>query len=1262
MMGKISISLRKSAWLLALLIITTALPARAQEEDTDVYMQEGQFNFEYGDDLNGYIISPDKDSGWEWDRSEVVMLEVPSTRLKDGKPVVGLSGFGSLKYLDVIHFESPCHVKYICDNCFQYCTSLGASQELTLPETVETIGQGAFYECTGLQVVKFGSNLKSIGVSAFEKCSSLTSITLPKSLKILSENAFRNCANFDNWGNFIGGGLESVVFEDGVDFYTNDVYCFYNNVFWGCANLSSVKLPNGTPGRFVIPMGTFGYCSNLRSIEFPPNTGKIEHMAFYRSGLDTLDLTNITWKDTFYLDGYYTFAACENLTTVKAKGKVRFDGLYTFQDCTALKTVTFTGEGDDYTVMNPDIFKRCSNLESVEFYHLKGNRQDNDMDSVFTDCKKLVSVTSTLPPEISKIGYSCFDGCESLMTLSLPKQLFAINETAFRGCTALTSFDFANVSSIGKGSFSGCTGLISVPNISHLTSITESAFEGCTSLPSLEFADLASIGTKAFAGCTALTSIKFTNNPPTETIENAFDEWHFTNTLIDVLDEKYSTFVADAVGGEFLKIKHPTLFAYTPVEGGYSIAKGQFALSEDFAGMLEIPTEYETGKVVAIAAGAFEGLTGLTGVTLPKDLTAVGANAFAKCTGITTVINKRSEPLTADACPASAFASETYSGTLTVPFGSLEAYSNCEPWSAFSKIEQGLGDRTLAKPTASHKEGDFNDAFDLTLTNPNESGTIYYYLIPDGDTSTGVREVLAYESPITVPATNCTVVAYVTDGTVCSEPISFVFKYIPCKIDETTNVPQGTKEVSFTTDTEQSLNNVVIDDIYYSIKDDAGGIDATNGLVLNATSSPADVAQFNSDVENGLDPATKFNGIAVKVQGVGSITFTGVENKGNARLTLVLGDGSPVYVDDLTGGKYEFSLPVTKYLYIFASQTAPSAAPQLKAPAPGENGVTLKAITLEVSELYISTEVGLDKILAANPGESYRIRINLDGHYFDGTYLYASTVGGASGSSKNTHNLDKVGNKGSDDPYQFKNQDWVAISGLTEQYLGGINFLEYPVVEVVSNDAYPVISFPVKPDLGLVVPGTPEHNTFRVENFNFKADNPAVNNIWLAAPQPAEYCTLRGFVRMENIHAEDGYLELMSEEYTKIAADETPIPPLSVKVYYSNAAVSDALDVTAWYDFTGIVSREGEDLVFTALTAEYKLPSAIEDVEATSGARISAANGSINVVCDAPTTITVYSVTGQLVATVEATTATIPVAPGLYLVKAGSQTTKLSVR
>lgn len=1118
MTAKLLFSLRRSAWLLALLFITSALPAHAQEADPyEVFMQEGQFKFEYRNDLNGYIISPNKDSGWKWENQEAQFLFIPSKRLKDGKPVVGLSGFGSLKYLDNIEFESPCHVKYICDKCFEYCTSLGSNQGLNLPESIETIGDNAFYSCTGLQSVNLSSNLKSIGRSAFELCKSLESITLPKSLKVLREFAFRNCADFDNWGNFMGSGLQSVKFEDGVDFYNNGVYCFYNHVFWGCANLSKVTLPNGTPGRFIIPMGTFGYCGKLKSIEFPTNTGKIEAMAFYRTGLESLDLTKIEWKEPFYLQGYYTFAACKNLKTVTAKGKVRFDGLYTFEECTALETVTFTGSGDDYTVMNPDIFKRCSNLKSVKFYRLKGNGDpSNDMDSVFTDCTRLESVTSECPPEISKIGYSCFDGCTSLKTLSLPQTEFLINETAFRGCKALEEFDFTNVTSIGKGSFKGCTSLASTPNISAVTTIGEGSFEGCTGLTSLDFENLTSIGTKAFTDCSALKSINFISssetpitvsigsqaftgcsvletisfktssyNPPTVANEDAFDASHYATTVIDVPDEKFQDFVDNKIWRKFDKLKHPAMFAYKYDEatGTYSVRKGKYALESDFTDIVEIPATYNSADVVAIEAEAFQYLSFLPGVILHDKLTSIGAEAFYGCDNIITVVNKRTTPIECDEC---LFHASAYTdGTLYVPFGSLDAYKNTLPWSKFTTIKQGFGNNIFGAPKASNESGVFNQSFELTLTNPNVIGEIYYYIVPQSNvrvaTENEVHDVYVYTGPIKI-SSSCTVVAYVSDGTNYCEPIS-----------------------------------------------------------------------------------------------------------------------------------------------------------------------------LEFTRQYVGTENGLDKVLSANDNEEYIINTALYGHYHDGTYLYASTKGN-SGSSKNTFNEDKKSEELSDNEEEFIQEDWVAIADLTSDYVGQ-EIESGNLATVLSNTDYPVISF--NEDVSSAE-GKMDINTFRVENFNIHAENAAVSNIWLVAPQPAEYCTVKGYVNTANVNAPEGCLVLQSAESATTNEENAEIEPLTMNVYYDPATIS--FDADGWYYFAGIVSKESDDLKFTALKASNKpIYTAIEDVDAGT-ARIFAANGNINVAADKQTTIVVYSATGQLITAIEASSATIAVTPGFYIVKVGNQVTKLAVR
>ena len=1212
MLAKFLFSLRQSAWLLALLFITSALPARAQSEFYDEFYddpgyQEMTFKFEYSDDLNGYIISPNKYDGCDWDRE--MNLYVPSIRLQDGKPVVGLSGFGSLKWLDVIFFPKDCHVKYICDNCFQYCNMLGTSQDLNLPESVETIGHYAFYECTNLQVVNLSSNLKSIGAYAFEKCKSLTSITLPKSLKVLHEFAFRNCANFDNWGNFIGGGLESVVFEDGVNFYTNDVYCFYNHVFWGCANLSSVTLPNGTPGRFIIPAGTFGYCGNLKKIEFPTNTGKIEAMAFYRTGLESLDLTKIEWKEPFYLSGYYTFAACENLKTVTAKGKVWFDGLYTFQECTALETVTFNGSGEDYTVMNPDIFKRCSNLKSVNFYRLKGNGQDNDMDSVFTDCTSLVSVTSECPPEISKIGYSCFDGCTSLTTLSLPQTEYLINETAFRNCAALESLDLANVTSIGI---------------------------------------------KAFNGCNALTSISL-STPLDAALpvssEDAFDASHFTNIELKVPDEKYQTFFADDFWGKF-SIKHPSLFDFKEVTGGYSVSKSEYALDEDFVGMLEIPAKYESGDVVAIEENAFNVKNGLTGVTIPEGVESIGANAFAGCSGINTVINKRTVPLTEDACPYSAFYS--YDGTLTVPFGSLDAYKSTAPWSNFSSIEQGFGERTLSTPESSLPSGEFNYPFALTLTNPNNVGTIYYYIVHEDEAGNGVHQTFPYTNPIAITDKSCTVWAYVSDDNACSEPISFEYTYVrlPAIIDEVDNIPQGTQNVDFTAISEQEyLNNVIIDNIYYSITDKTSGCLPTAGLVLNEMSSIDDIHQFNRDIQENRDTYNSFNGIAVKVKGTGSITFNAYANHGNARLTLLLDDGEPVDANDLTSMKYEFSTPSAKYLYIFASPSKDENTVSTQSVEPAENCVIITSMTIDIADTYVATENGLDKILTANAGECYRINTPLYCHYFDGTYIYASTLDN-SGSSKNTFNEDKKSAEGSDDENQFTQEDWVAISGLSEDFKGH-KIESGNVATVVSNNEFPVISLPesFSSTTGDV---TPPLNEFRVAHFNIQADNDEVRNIWLVAPQPAEYCSFTGYVSAENIH--EDYFILQSDKVNGAVKE-----PLTMNIYYDAATANLNFDENDWNAFAGIVSKDGDALKFTALSKLKDLPLGIEGIDAGS-TQIFATNGNINIASDTKDTITIYAANGQLITSVEASNATIPVPSGFYIVKVGNQVAKLAVK
>jgi hypothetical protein len=66
-------------------------------------------------------------------------------------------------------------------------------QRVSLPETLETIGESAFLQCGSLQQIDFPENLKTIGEFAFSRCTSLQQIDFPENLKTIGQMAFSDC-------------------------------------------------------------------------------------------------------------------------------------------------------------------------------------------------------------------------------------------------------------------------------------------------------------------------------------------------------------------------------------------------------------------------------------------------------------------------------------------------------------------------------------------------------------------------------------------------------------------------------------------------------------------------------------------------------------------------------------------------------------------------------------------------------------------------------------------------------------------------------------------------------------------------------------------------------------------------------------------------------------------------------------------------------------------------------------------------------------
>ncbi len=104
---------------------------------------------------------------------------------------------------------------------FEDCTSL---ETVTLPSSLEKIGEAAFRNCSSLTDISVPSSVKKIGSYAFSGCSSLKNINIPEKITVINDSVFR------------GSGLKSIDIPEGVD-------TIGTLAFADCEDLTEVRLP-----------------------------------------------------------------------------------------------------------------------------------------------------------------------------------------------------------------------------------------------------------------------------------------------------------------------------------------------------------------------------------------------------------------------------------------------------------------------------------------------------------------------------------------------------------------------------------------------------------------------------------------------------------------------------------------------------------------------------------------------------------------------------------------------------------------------------------------------------------------------------------------------------------------------------------------------------------------------------------------------------------------------------------------------------------
>ena len=231
-------------------------------------------------------------------------------------------------------------VTSIGNNLFQNCTNLTS---ITIPNSVKKIGAYAFASSPKLITINISpdSDITEIGEKAFFSCRILSKFIIPKNVTTIGENAFREC----------GSMRELKIYCKYIDLTTpKDLYVFYyaknvNNVYlsrdffqWRTyinKNTGGSKTYYINEDATILDDNAFNGITNM-SIIIPNSVTSIGNYAFNQCA----SLTNITMSNNVNYIGNFAFNKCSKLTNIIIPSPVTFIGNNAFTGCSKLNTIS----------------------------------------------------------------------------------------------------------------------------------------------------------------------------------------------------------------------------------------------------------------------------------------------------------------------------------------------------------------------------------------------------------------------------------------------------------------------------------------------------------------------------------------------------------------------------------------------------------------------------------------------------------------------------------------------------------------------------------------------------------------------------------------------------------------------------------------------------------------------------------------------------------------------------------------------------------
>ncbi len=389
-----------------------------------------------------YTLSKDKTyytatALWHADISEVV---VPDTYL--GLPVKGISSKllkGNTKMTSLVIGNN---VTSLSANDFQNCTSLTT---VTFGNGMTQLPNALFKDCTSLKTVTLAAGTKSIPTEFFSGCSALVTVKNIDNVTSIGNAAFERCSSLkaltcgavDSIGSSAFAGCSSLK-----TLTCGEITSLGSSAFKGCTSLTAVNTLRVT----TIPTGAFENCTSLQWFDLA-GVQRIDQRAFYNCKA----FTQIMIPDscTRIIENAFTGTSGVKSLYLGANVEVEHPSYWgKIFDLTALESITVSSEHERYV----------SDGNCLVYRYTSATDGTTQLATVYLGCKN-----STIPDYVNYINDSAFKGCTGLTSITLPASLISIDRYAFQNCTGLTQITIpASVTIIWDHAFEGCTSLKSV--------------------------------------------------------------------------------------------------------------------------------------------------------------------------------------------------------------------------------------------------------------------------------------------------------------------------------------------------------------------------------------------------------------------------------------------------------------------------------------------------------------------------------------------------------------------------------------------------------------------------------------------------------------------------------------------------------------------------------------------------------------------------------------------------------------------------------